>query len=29
VERPLFLVLPRRTLTRAGLALADHLRAEV
>jgi len=26
VERPLFLVLPRRTLTRAGLALADYLR---
>ncbi len=29
VERPLFLVLPRRTLTRAGLAMADHLRAGV
>lgn len=29
VERPLFLVLPRRTLTRAGLALADHLRTEL
>jgi DNA-binding transcriptional LysR family regulator len=26
VERPLFLVLPRRTLTRASEALADHLR---
>jgi DNA-binding transcriptional LysR family regulator len=26
IERPLFLVLPRRTLTRAGEALADHLR---
>jgi len=26
VERPLFLVLPRRTLTRAGTALADYLR---
>jgi DNA-binding transcriptional LysR family regulator len=26
VERPLFLVLPRRTLTRAALAFADHLR---
>lgn len=29
VERPLFLVLPRRTLTRAALAMADHLRAEM
>jgi len=27
VERPLFLVLPRRSLTRAADALADHLRA--
>lgn len=27
VERPLFMVLPRRTLTRAGEALANHLRA--
>jgi DNA-binding transcriptional LysR family regulator len=27
VERPLFLVLPRRLLTRAADALADHLRA--
>jgi DNA-binding transcriptional LysR family regulator len=27
VARPLFLVLPRRTLTRASEALADHLRA--
>lgn len=26
VERPLFLVLPRRTLSRAGEALANHLR---
>jgi len=26
VERPLFLVLPRRMMTRAGEALADHLR---
>lgn len=26
VERPLFLVLPRRTLTRVALAFADHLR---
>ncbi|MRS12865.1 MAG: LysR family transcriptional regulator [Actinobacteria bacterium] len=29
VARPLFLVLPRRTLTRAGLALADYLRARI
>lgn len=29
VVRPLFLVLSRRTLTRAGLALADYLRAEL
>lgn len=27
VARPLFLVLPKRTLTRAGTALADHLRS--
>jgi DNA-binding transcriptional LysR family regulator len=27
--RPLFLVLPRRTLVRAGMALAEHLRAEI
>lgn len=26
VQRPLFLVLPRRSMTRAGEALADHLR---
>lgn len=29
VERPLFLVLPRRSLPRAGQVLADHLRAEL
>lgn len=29
VERPLFLVLPRRTLSRAGHAMADHLRTEM
>lgn len=29
VQRPLFLVLPRRALTRAGLALADHLRSGI
>lgn len=29
VERPLFLVLPRRTLTRAADALAGHLRGEL
>ena len=29
VRRPLFLVLPRRALSRAGVALADHLRAEM
>lgn len=29
VRRPLFLVLPRRALSRAGVALADHLRTEM
>jgi len=29
LERPLFLVLPRTTLTRAALALVDYLRAEL
>ncbi len=29
VARPLFLVLPRRTLVRAGAALADYLRVEM
>lgn len=29
VARPLFLVLPRRALSRAGVALVDHLRAEM
>ena len=29
IERPLFLVLPRKTLTRAADALADHLRGEL
>jgi DNA-binding transcriptional LysR family regulator len=29
VERPLFLVLPRRTMGRAGVALADYLRKEM
>lgn len=29
IERPLFLVLPRKTLTRAAEALANHLRGEL
>jgi DNA-binding transcriptional LysR family regulator len=29
VARPLFLVLPRTSLTRASTALADHLRGEL